>query len=75
MAGKIFYRERTKSVEGKKQPRFRMVAVADVNLKIFGKHLRKSELEAIAQAVGAELVLLPPGDKKGKVDEEVALDK
>jgi hypothetical protein len=74
MAGKIFYRERTKSVEGKKQPRFRMVAVADVNLKIFGKHLRKSELETIAQAVGAELVLLPPGDKKRKVDEEVALD-
>jgi hypothetical protein len=75
MAGKIFYRERTKSVEGKKQPRFRMVAVADVNLKIFGKHLRKSELETIAKAVGAELVLLPPGEKKGKGDEDVALDK
>jgi hypothetical protein len=75
VAGKIFYRERTKSVEGKKQPRFRMVAVADVNLKIYGKHLRKSELEAIAQAVGAELVLLPAGDKKRKGDEDVALDK
>jgi hypothetical protein len=75
MTGKIFYRERTKSVEGKKQPRFRMVAVADVNLKIFGKHLRKSELETIAQAVGAQLVLLPPGDKKGKKDDVVVLDK
>ena len=75
MAGKIFYRERTKSVEGKKQPRFRMVAVADVNLKIFGKHLRKSELETIAQTVGAELVLLPPGDKKRTGDDDVALDK
>ena len=74
MAGKIFYRERTKSVEGKKQPRFRLVAVADVNLKIFGKHLRKSELETIAGAVGAELVLLPPGDKKRKGDEDVAMD-
>jgi hypothetical protein len=73
MAGKIFYRERTKHVEGKKQPRFRMVAVADVNLKIYGEHLRKSELEAIAQAVGAELVLLPPGDKKKKGDEEVSV--
>jgi hypothetical protein len=71
MPGKIFYRERTKSVEGKKQPRFRMIAVADVNLKIYGEHLRKSELEAIAQAVGAELILLPLGDKKEKSDEEV----
>ena len=75
MPGKIFYRERTKSVEGKQQPRFRMVAVADANLKFFGEHLRKSELEAIAKAVGAELVLLPPGDKKGKADEEVAVDE
>ena len=74
MAGKIFYRERVKTVEGKKQPRFRMVAVADVNLKIYGEHLRKSELEAIAGAVGAELVLLPPGEKKCKGDEEVAVD-
>jgi len=75
MAGKIFYRERTKSVQGKQQPRFRMVAVADVNLKFFGMHLRKSELEEIAKAVGAELVLLPPGDKKLKGDEEVTLDE
>ena len=75
MAGKIFYRERTKSVEGKQQPRFRMVAVADLNLKIYGQHLRKSELEAIAQAVGAELVLLPPGDKKRKGNKDVAPDK
>ncbi len=73
MAGKIFYRERTKTVEGKKQPRFMLVAVADVNLKIFGKHMRKSELEAIARATEAELILLPPGDKKRKDDEEVAL--
>jgi hypothetical protein len=73
MPGKIFYRERTKSVEGKKQPRFRMVAVADVNLKIYGEHLRKSELEAIAKAVGAELILLPPGEKKQTADDEVTV--
>ncbi len=71
MPGKIFYRERTKNLEGKKQPRFRMVAIADVNLKIYGEHLRKSELDAIAQAVGAELILLPTGDKKEKGDEDV----
>jgi hypothetical protein len=75
MAGKIFYRERTKSVEGKQQPRFRIVAVADVNLKFFGEHVRKSELEAIAKAVGAALVLLPPGDKKGTRNKGVPRDK
>jgi len=66
MAGKIFYREREKLDEGNKQPRFKLVAVADVNLKIYGKHLRRSELEQISQAVGAELVLLSHGDKKYK---------
>ncbi len=75
MPGKIFYRERTKSVQGKQQPRFRIVAVADANLKVFGEHLRKSELETIAQAVGAQLVLLPSGDKKQKRDEDVTLNK
>ncbi len=73
MAGKIFYRERTKSVEGKKQPRFRLVAVADLNIKIYGEHVRKSELETIAKAVGAELVLLPPGDKKQKEEDEITV--
>lgn len=71
MAGKIFYRERHKVTEGKKQPRFMLVAVADLNLKVYGKHLRRSELEQIAGAVGAELVLLSHGDKKYKDDDEV----
>jgi hypothetical protein len=72
MAGKIFYREREKITEGKKQPRFKLVAVADVNLKVYGKHLRRSELEQIASAVGAELILLTHGDKKYK-DETVEI--
>ncbi|MBP1750752.1 MAG: putative cytosolic protein [Deltaproteobacteria bacterium] len=72
MAGKIFYRERRKAAEGKKQPRFQLVGVADVNLKVYGKHLRRSELEQIANAVGAELVLLTHGDKKFK-DEDVEI--
>ncbi|OPY82216.1 MAG: hypothetical protein A4E65_00864 [Syntrophorhabdus sp. PtaU1.Bin153] len=70
MAGKIFYRERQKIDEGKKQPRFKLVAVADVNLKVYGKHLRKSELEQIASSVSAELVLLTHGDEKYKEGEE-----
>jgi hypothetical protein len=69
MAGKIFYRERVKNTEGKKQPRYKLVAVADVDLKVYGKHLRRSELDQIASAVGAELMLLTHGDKKYKDDD------
>jgi hypothetical protein len=72
MAGKIFYRERGKVGKGEKKPRFRLVGVADVNLKIYGKHLRKNELEQIAQAVGAELIQLKGGE--GKFEEEVEVE-
>ncbi len=69
MAGKIFYRERRKPGEGSHQARYMVVAVADVNLKIFGKHLRKCELEAIAEGIGAELKALPRGPKHDMDDE------
>jgi hypothetical protein len=72
MAGKIFYRERGKVGKGEKKPRFRLVGVADVNLKIYGKHLRKNELEQIAEAVGAELIQLKGGE--GKYEEEVEVE-
>jgi hypothetical protein len=71
MAGKIFYRERGKVGKGEKKPRFRLVAIADMNMKIYGKHLRKSELEQIAEAVGAQLVLLKGGEGKHKEEVEV----
>jgi len=61
MAGKIFYRERIKVGEGEKKPRFRVVAVAGLDLKIFAEHLKKGELEQIAQSLEAELVLLECG--------------
>ena len=70
MAGKIFYRERQKIGEGKRQPRFKLVAVAGVDLKVYGKDLRRSELDQIASAVGAELVLLSHGDKKYKEEDD-----
>jgi hypothetical protein len=72
MSGKIFYRERRKTAEGAKQARYMVVAVADVNLKVFGKHLRMSEMQAIAEGVGAELVALPRGPKHegGEEDDE-----
>jgi hypothetical protein len=70
MAGKIFYRERRKVNEGEKKPRFKLVAVSGADVRFYGDHLRKKELEQIAGAIGAELVLLTHGEKEGK-DEDV----
>ena len=67
MAGKIFYRERTKSKEGARQQRLRIIAVCDINLKIYGDHFRKKELEQIAATTGTELVALER-DKDSKVN-------
>jgi len=41
MAGKIFYRERLKVGEKEKKPRFKLVAVADVNIKFYAEHLKR----------------------------------
>lgn len=66
MAGKIFYRERRKVEDGEKKPRYNVVAVAGVDLKIHMKHLRMQEMRQIADAVGAELVDLEVADKGHK---------
>lgn len=63
MPGKIFYRQRTRMKDGASQPHYILAAVADVNLKVYGHHMRMSELRFIAEAVDAELVLLPRGPK------------
>lgn len=63
MAGQIFYRERNKAKEGAKTPRYRIVAVSGVDLKVYGNHLRKAEIEQIAKAVKADLVPLNRGEK------------
>ena len=63
MAGKIFYRERQKAKEKTKTPRYRIVAVSGIDLKVYGEHFRRTELKQIAQAVGAELIALKRGDK------------
>ncbi|MCP4337840.1 MAG: hypothetical protein GY799_02905 [Desulfobulbaceae bacterium] len=65
MAGQIFYRERVKAKEGSRSPRFRVVAVSGVDLKVYGNHLRKKELEQIAKATGADLIALER-DKNSK---------
>jgi len=66
MSGQIFYRERQKVKDGSKTPRFRIAAVAGVDLKVYADHLRRGELEQIADAVGAALVELRGGGGKGK---------
>lgn len=58
---KIFYRERNKIDAGDRQPRFAIVGVQGTDMTFFQFHLRKGELDAIAQSVGAELVALPRG--------------
>jgi hypothetical protein len=75
MSGEIFYRERGKAGKGEKKPRFRLVAIAGLDMKVYGKHLRKSELEQIAKGVGAKLVLLKGGEKKYKNKEDVEIEE
>ncbi|MDW7774136.1 MAG: hypothetical protein SCH71_14715 [Desulfobulbaceae bacterium] len=58
MSGKIFYRERSKIKEETHTPRFRVIAVSDINLKIYAEHFRKQELEQLAKATKAELIEL-----------------
>ena len=67
MAGIIYYRERTKIGEGKKAPRYTMVAVSGVDIKFYSKHIRKQELDQIAASVKAKLVELKV-DKRKKQD-------
>jgi hypothetical protein len=71
MAAKIFYRERRKVGKEEKKPRFKMVAVAGIDLKVYANHLRKQELEQIAESIGAELVLLKGGGKGNEKEVEV----
>jgi len=69
MAGQIFYRERSKTTDGARQPLYILVAVAGVDLKVYGQHLRMSELKQIAESVGAELVSLSRGPKHQENDD------
>jgi len=65
MSGKIFYRERRKVEKGEEKPRFAVAAVYNMELQFVSEHFRKSELEEIAAATGAELILLT-NDRKTK---------
>lgn len=49
--------------DGAHQPRYALVAVADLSLKVYCQHLRMSELKHIAESLGAELIELLRGPK------------
>lgn len=61
MDGKIFVRERRNVNEKEKKPRFAVVAVSGVDLKVKATHVRKQEIEEIAKLLGSEVVYLQAG--------------
>jgi hypothetical protein len=69
MEGTIFVRERRKIGEKEKAPRFAVVAISGVDLKVKATHIRKQEIEEIASRVGAEVVYLKAG-KEADDDED-----
>ena len=68
--GRIFVRERGQVGEGAGRPRFAIVAVEGVDLRIYVPHIRKIELEKLAETVGAEVIYLPRGEKAGQQEEQ-----
>lgn len=60
----IFVRERRKIEAGEKKPRYRVVGTHDVNLKIYVEHIRKRELDQLAEATGANVVILAAGKEQ-----------
>jgi hypothetical protein len=61
MATKIFLRERRKIEKGEKKPRFRVVGVSGSDVKVYVKHIRKSEIEQISKETGADIIYLKTG--------------
>lgn len=59
---KIFVRERRRVGRGEGKPRFVVVAIEGAEMKLYTIHLRKTELEALAQSIGAEIVYLARGE-------------
>lgn len=58
---KIFVRERRHVGERAGRPRFAVIGVEGSDLKVFKTKVRRTELDAIAEAIGAEVVILPRG--------------
>jgi hypothetical protein len=64
MSATIFVRERRKVEQGEKKPRFRVVGVSGGDVKIYVKHMRKKELDQLAEATGAKVVFLKAGKEQ-----------
>jgi hypothetical protein len=62
----IFVRERRRIEAGERKPRYRVVAVHDLNLKIYVEHIRKMELDQLSKATGATVVILKGGKEEDK---------
>jgi hypothetical protein len=65
---KIFVRQRRHVGEGARRPRFAIVAVEGVDLRVYKSRVRRAELEKIAAEIGAEIVFLPQGDHADEPD-------
>ena len=59
---KIFVRERRRVGQGEGKPRFVVVAIEGADMRLYAVHLRKTELEALAGSIDAEIVYLPRGE-------------
>ena len=66
---RIFVRQRQCAGPGTGRPQFAVVAVEGSDLTFIRSHLRKSELEYLSEAVGAELVYLPMGKEEREGDD------
>ena len=71
---KIFVRERQKVGTGAGQPRFRVVAAFEADLKVYVPHLRRAELEQIAKETGAEVVYLTRGEQTGQSERDRVIE-
>ncbi len=54
----LFVRERNQIGQGDKKPRYAVVGIVGTDLKINVNHIRKSELEQIADKIDGEIVYL-----------------
>jgi hypothetical protein len=61
--GQIFVRERSNIGKGAGTPRFEILAVAGLDLKVYHSHIRRAELDKLAETLQAELVWLPRGEE------------
>jgi hypothetical protein len=63
---KIYVRERTKSKEGGRNPRYRVIATEGGELRFHADHLRKVDIETIGKDLGAQVVYLPEREHSEK---------